>query len=111
MNAYIISVVVAVVIILISALISNSIKYEGGSHPKDPRKRKLVFWVMTILAPTLTIVLGALVFHPDQSVNPIAYDEHMQSLPKAAGVSAVTYIVIGFVLSKIFKHGKLGHWF
>jgi len=111
MNAYVISIVVAVVVLLIAALISNSIKYEGGAHPKDPGKRKMAFWVLMILAPVLTYVLGAFVIHPDQSVDPIAHDEHMQSLPIAAGVAALFYIVVGFVLAKAMKNGKIGHWF
>ena len=111
MNAYIISIVVAVAILLIAALISNSIKYEGGAHPKDPGKRKLTFWVLMILAPVLTYVLGAFVIHPDEAVDPIAFDEHMKTLPIAAGVSALLYIVVGFVLAKAIKNGKIGHWF
>jgi hypothetical protein len=35
----------------------------------------------------------------------------MSALPIAAGVSLVAYIVLGFVLSKAMKNGKIGHWF
>jgi sulfoxide reductase heme-binding subunit YedZ len=111
MNAYIISIVVAVIVLLIAALISNAIKFEGGAHPKDPGKRKMVFWIIMILAPVLTFVLGSFVFAPDESVDPIANDEFMSALPIAAGVSLVVYIVLGFVISKAMKNGKIGHWF
>lgn len=111
MNAYIISIVVAVAILLIAALISTSIKYQGGANPKDPAKRKMVFWILMILAPILTYVIGAFIIHPDQNVDPMGYAEHMQALPIGAGIAALTYIVLGFVLSKIFKNGKIGNWF
>jgi sulfoxide reductase heme-binding subunit YedZ len=111
MNIYVISIVIAVLVILIAALVSNSIKFEGGSNPSDPRKRKMWFWVLMILAPVLTYILGAFVIHPDQINDPMGYDEHMQNLPIGAGISAVVYILIGFVLAKMFKNGKIGHWF
>jgi len=110
MNTYIVSVVVAALVIIIAAVVSNSIAYEGGAHPKDPGKRKLWFWVLSILSPILTYVLGVMVA-PDQIVDPMGHDEHMKSLPIAAIVALVIYMVIGFILSKAFKNGKLGHWF
>jgi len=111
MNTYIVSVVVAALVIIIAAVVSNSIAYEGGAHPKDPGKRKLWFWVLSILSPILTYVLGAFVVAPDKNLDPMGYDEHMNSLPIAAIVALVIYVVIGFILSKAFKNGKLGHWF
>ena len=111
MNAYIISIVVAVAILLIAALISTSIKYQGGANPKDSAKRKMVFWILMILAPVLTYVLGAFIIHPDKNTYPIEYDKHMQALPVGAGIAALAYIVLGFVLSKIFRNKKIGNWF
>ena len=111
MTPYIISILSAALVLLIAAFISNSIKYEGGSHPKDPGKRKLVFWVTMIAAPILTFVLGVFLFAPDETNDPIAHDEFMQALPIAAGLSLVIYILIGFVIAKAMKNSKLGHWF
>jgi hypothetical protein len=111
MNAYVISVMNAVIVLLIAALISNAIKFEGGAYPKDPGKRKMWFWVLMIFAPVLTYLLGNFVIHPDQNLDPMAFDEHLQALPIASGISAVLYVVLGFILSKIFKNGKLGNWF
>ena len=34
---------------------------------------------------------------------------HALSLGTAAGF--VLYLLLGFILSKIFKNGKIGHWF
>ena len=41
----------------------------------------------------------------------MVYDDYMAIVPIATAVGFVVYIIIGFVLSKMFKNGKLGHWF
>jgi sulfoxide reductase heme-binding subunit YedZ len=38
-------------------------------------------------------------------------EDWMDSLPIALAIGFVIYIVLGFVLSKMFKNGKLGNWF
>jgi hypothetical protein len=35
----------------------------------------------------------------------------MAALPIATAVGFVVYVLLGFILSKIFKNGKLGNWF
>lgn len=111
MNSYITSIIAAGLFILIAALISNMIQFEGGSNPKDPGKRKMWFWIMAILNPVLFYVLSAFVLAPNPNNNQMAYDDYMASLPIAAGIGFLVYLVLGFVLSKIFKNGKLGNWF
>jgi hypothetical protein len=111
MNSYITSVIAAGLFILIAALISNAIKFEGGANPKDPGKRKMWFWIMAILNPVLFYVLSVFVLAPNPDNDQMFYDDYMASLPIAAGVGFVVYVVLGFVLSKVFKNGKLGNWF
>jgi sulfoxide reductase heme-binding subunit YedZ len=111
MNSYITSIIAAGLFILIAALISNMIQFEGGSNPKDPGKRKMWFWVMAILNPILFYVLSAFVLAPNPENDQMVYDDYMASLPIAAGIGVVVYVVMGFVLSKVFKNGKLGNWF
>jgi hypothetical protein len=48
---------------------------------------------------------------PNPDNDQLVYDDYMASLPIAAGVGFVVYVVLGFVLSKVFKNGKLGNWF
>ena len=45
MNAYVIPIIAAGLMLLIAAVISNSIAFEGGVN-KDPGKRKIVFWIL-----------------------------------------------------------------
>lgn len=110
MNSYITSIIAAGLFILISALISNLIQYEGGANPKDSRKRKMWFWILAVLNPVLFYILSAFVLAPDPENDQMIYDEFIASLPIAAGIGLVVYVILGFVLSKVLK-GKLGNWF
>lgn len=111
MSTYITSIISTGLFILIAALISNAIKFEGGANPKDPGKRKMWFWIIAIMNPVIFYVLSAFVLAPDPDNDQMVYDEYMATLPIAAGVGLVVYVILGFVLSKIFNNGKLGNWF
>lgn len=111
MTTYIISLIVAAAMILLAALISNAIKFEGGANPKDPGKRKMWFWVMAIINPLVYFVIASFVLAPKADEDQMVYDDYMAIVPIATAVGFVVYIIIGFVLSKMFKNGKLGHWF
>jgi len=109
MTAYIISIVTALVFLLISVFIANAIKFEGGSNPKDSGKRKIWFWILAILNPSINFMLGYFVFIPKANI--MIVEKYISDLSIGTGIGFVLYIVIGFILSKMFKNGKLGHWF
>lgn len=110
LSAYIMAIVIALVFLLIAAIISNLIQYEGGSHPKDKGKRKMWFWIFAILCPIVIFLIGFLVVRAGITV-PSLRDKYTTALSIGTGVSFVLYIALGFVLSKVFKNGKLGNWF
>jgi uncharacterized membrane protein len=107
---YIVSVVASLVFILIAALISNAIKYEGGANPKDPGKRKMWFWVMGIFAPIVNLLFGLFTFYYETG-NSFARSKLITAIGIGTGITFVLYILIGFILSKMFKNGKIGNWF
>jgi hypothetical protein len=111
MNAYVIAVVAVMVVILLAVLSAQAIQFSGGDNPQDKKKRKMWFWILSVLAPVLAYVLGAFVIHPNKDTDPIPYQEHMDALPIAAAVAFVLYIVLGFVLSKMKVTIKVAHWF
>jgi hypothetical protein len=111
MTSYIIAVIFAAFFTLIAALISNAIKFEGGANPQDPKKRKIWFWIMAIINPVVFFLLGAFVIAPNANDDQMVYDSYMAALPIATAVGFVVYMVIGFVLAKMFKNGKIGNWF
>jgi uncharacterized membrane protein len=108
MSTYILSIIFAAVVLLIAAVISNSIKYEGGANPKDPGKRKMWFWIFAVLNPVIFYIIAAFVMVPSNKKQSVEWND---SLPIAVGVGFVVYVILGFVLSKVFKNGKLGNWF
>lgn len=110
LSAYIISVVIALVFLLIAAIISNLIKFEGGSNPKDPGKRRLWFWILGIFCPIVIFLYGFLIVRHDIAV-PSMRDKYTTAISIGSGVAFLLYVLLGFLLSKIFKNGKLGNWF
>lgn len=111
MTSYIIAAIVAGAMILIAALISTAIQFKGGTNPKDPQQRKTWFWIVAVLNPILFFLLGRFVLAPNPENDLMIYDDYMKVLPIATVACFILYIIIGFVLSKVFKNGKLGHWF
>lgn len=108
-SAYIICIITALIFLLLSAVIANAIKYEGGSNPGDPKSRKTWFWLSAALNPIVCFLLGYFVFKPD--ANMMVVNNYLNALSIGTAIGFVLYIVLGFVLSKIFANGKIGHWF
>ena len=108
MSTYILSIIFAAAVLLIAALISNMIQFEGGSNPKDPGKRKMWFWIFAVLNPIIFYSIAAFVMPPS---NRKALETWNDSLPIAVAIGFVVYIILGFVMAKMFKHGKIGNWF
>lgn len=107
--AYIVTIVTAFVFLLIAIFSANAIRFEGGSRPRDPQRRKIWFWILAILNPSIAFALGYFVFKPDANV--LIVGRYMSALSIGTGIGFAAYIVIGFILSRIFRNGKLGHWF
>jgi uncharacterized membrane protein len=94
MSTYILSIIFAAVILLFAAIISNAIKFEGGSNPKDPGKRKMWFWIFAILNPAIFYLLAFFVMAPS---NRRDLQQWNDSLPIATIVCFFTYIAFGFI--------------
>ena len=106
---YVISFSSALVFLVLAALISVMIQYEMRINPSDPFKRKLTYWVLCFLNPAATFLLGFYVFKP--VLNRMMETQYLQALARATGIGLFLYLLIGFILSRIFKTGKLGHWY
>lgn len=107
---YIISAVFAGLFLLIAAIISNSISFEGGANPKDPGKRKLWFWIMGVLGTISNLLFGFFFYYYNEN-NSYAKSQLITAIGIGSGICFILYIVLGVVVSKIFKNGKLGNWF
>ena len=96
--------------LLLSIIISNIIAYEGGTSPKDPGKRKMWFWIFAILGPISFYLYNFIMVIPNMRPGP-AVDAFGSTNLIATLIVLVSYILIGFILSKTMKRGKLGNWF
>lgn len=110
LSAYITAIMIGLLFLLIAAVISSMIQFEGGSNPRDPGKRKMWFWVLAILAPLAIFLYGFFIVRPDIS-NAMYRDKYTTALSIGTGIAFLLYIILGFALSRIFRNGKLGHWF
>lgn len=109
-STYIFALIFMGVAILLAAVISNLIKYEGGTNPKDPGKRRIWFWIFAILGPVAFFLYNIFSVIPTIKKGP-ALDKFGVTHIIGTAIILVGYIVIGFVLSKMMKRGKLGNWF
>jgi uncharacterized membrane protein len=107
---YIISAVFAGVFLLIAALISNAIKFEGGANPKDPGKRKMWFWIMAIIGTIANLLFGLFSYYYPEN-NSYAKSQLITAIGIGTGICLLLYIVLGFVLSLSIKNGKINNWF
>ncbi|AMP98525.1 hypothetical protein AY601_1610 [Pedobacter cryoconitis] len=108
-SAYIVSLTTALIFLLLAAIIANAIKFEGGSNPKDPQIRKKWFWILAILNPAFGYLLGYFLFKPD--ANMMVINNYLNALNIGTAIGFILYILLGFLLSKVFANGKIGHWF
>ena len=110
MNAYVISLIVAIIAMLVAIIASNAVAYKPGVNSGDVTTRRIWFWVMGVLTPIISwAICYFLVYEVARGKSHKA--DAMQAMCIAAAVSLVLYIVVGWVLSKLFNNKKIGTWF
>ena len=122
----VIGVLSALVFILLAMLVANMIKFDPGTNPKDKQKRRLWFWILGVLATVVSAVLIYVVFPPICSVTEFqklgvedgvlkTFRENLHTYNMWSAISLagtfVLYVLLGFILSKLFKTKKIGNWF
>lgn len=105
------AVAVAFAILLLAAIISILIQFEGGINPKDDNKRRIVFWVFAILNPIIYWLLAYFYLAPDPEESRRAYNRFIEVIPRDMLIGVISYIIFGIAVSKFAVTGKLGHWF
>jgi len=105
------AVAVALAILLLAAIISILIQFEGGINPKDDNKRRIVFWVFAILNPIVYWLLSYFYLAPDPEESRRAYNRFIEVIPRDMLIGVISYIIVGIIISKLAVKGKLGHWF
>jgi len=108
-TAYVLAGITSLVFLLVATLIANAINFEQGSRPKDPARRKAWFWILAVLNPAVIFLLGYFIFKPEANI--MVIKRYINALSFSTAIAFVAYIALGFTLSKIFRNGKIGHWF
>lgn len=107
-SAYIVGFILTVVMLIVSAIVSNLIAYRPDNS--DCKNRKTWFWVLGILTPVLTFLI-TLVFGYLSIKSRTKADNYMVAMAISSATSFVLYIILGWILAKVNKHGKIGNWF
>lgn len=109
-QVYIFAAIFGSVFLLLATLISNAIKFEGGSNPGDPRRRRTWFWVMGLLGAVSNVLFGLISYYYPEG-NEFAKSKLIVAIGLGAGLCLLIHIVLGFVLSATIKNGKINNWF
>ncbi len=105
--AYMLAAVTMAVFFLIAVLSANMIIFK----PNNPgtTTRRIWFWVLFALTGIVSFIINFTV-SSNIDVRSTKSDYLMHS-GIACGVVLLLYVVLGFVISKLFKNSKVGTWF
>lgn len=109
-SAYMIGFVTLAVFVLLAVVIANSISFETGVNPKDKQKRRVWFWLLAVLCPVVVMTVAYFAAYTSIRV-PSRQTAYVTAMCVSSAASFVLYVVVGFVLSRMFPHGKLSGWF
>jgi len=107
-GTYVLGVVLAIVMLLIAVLIAKMI-YSVPDR-SDISKRKRWFWILSGVAPVLFSLYNYLFIRANiiGSPNIVNFDK---TISKSFILMIAVYIILGVVVSFVFKKGKVGDWF
>ena len=105
---YVTSIIIAIVMLGISALHSKSIAFRPDNS--DVKSRKVKFWIYAIVTLVVNFIVCYVMFYMAEKTKS---KKEAAMIATAIGtmLSVVVYIGLGFVTAKINKHGKTGNWF
>lgn len=106
-NAYIWALSIMVAFLLIAVLVANLILYK----PNNPgtTTRRIWFWVLAVLTPIVGFLINSYIASGIEV--PTQKTAYLMHSGIGAGVGLVLFILLGFILSKIFSNSKIGTWF
>lgn len=107
LSAYMWALVIMVVFFFLAVIISNQILFK----PNNPgtTARRICFWSLCIGSGVVGFVVNYLI-GSSITVPSIQSDYYLHS-SIAVGVCIVVFILVGFIVSKMFPNTKVGTWF
>lgn len=107
-SAYMVGVILAILMLVISAVISNSISFRPDNS--DCKSRKTWFCILGVLTPVVTFIVTFVFFYLGIKSHKKA-ENYMVAMGISSVISFVLYVLLGWVSAKTHRHGKLGNWF
>jgi len=107
-STYMLAVVFAIVFVAIAILISQMIAYEGSKNARDSVKRRIWFFVLAVVNFVTFFSYNYFIVESKIKPVPVLQNDFFKHSAIAAGVTILSYLAIGFILSKLMKRGKFG---
>lgn len=101
-NAYIYSVIIAVVFILLLIIVANMISWKPGAKDNSGETRRTFFWLFLALSLIASVVVNFFVFYQEIAVAHFK-SEFMMHMGIAGFVSAAVYGIISFIIIRTQK--------
>ncbi len=105
---YIIGGITFFVCFLLALYSAGKINYK--SDHSDKKTRRIWFWVLAVLTPVLTFLICYFGWATNIQV-PSKADEFTNHTCYSTAAFFVLFIILGFIISKIFKTKKVQSWF
>jgi hypothetical protein len=105
-ETYMFAAIAAVILVGVSWLVANLIKWEGGRDPKDAGKRRAAFFVIWFLGGAAFFLYN--MFLVAEKVAPNLQSKFSRVNYLSTVLVFVVYLLVGFVLSKLMKNSKYG---
>ena len=106
LDAIVFSVLVAFIALAIVWIIADRTPYKRGANPKDASVRRFFFYSIGVISCLAIFYL--LFFKVSSNAMDVTFLQINPVFLVALIVGTSTYFVVGFLLSKIFKHSKFG---
>lgn len=106
-SAYMWAVVTMAIFFLIAVLSANLIIFK----PNDTgtTKRRIWFWVLFAFTGIVSFLINYIISTGVEV--PSVKSDYLMHSGIACGVALLLYVVLGFIVSTIFKNSKVGTWF
>lgn len=104
---YMWALVVFAVAFLLAIVFSNMVLYK----PNNPgvATRRIIFWVLGVLTCIVSFVVNYIL--ANDILISTEHTKYITHAGIASGAVLVLYIVLGFIISKIFHNKRIGTWF
>ena len=106
-GTYILGIAFAILMVVISVFIAKSIYTLPDKS--DVGKRKKWFWALSFIAPVLFTIYNYFLIL--DNISKIKQVNFTKTIGFSFLAMLISYILLGVVISFIFRKGKLGDWF